>query len=128
MIRLLPNHGVQTVYLTLQDAARDYTYTHYLLELVNQTTKESFFFVASVDYDNPRYTAITVRTDTDDTNNVLLTSSGYYVYKAYVQSSAVNLDPANATALVEQGLLLVTDSPISTAPATNPGTWFSYTQ
>lgn len=127
MLRLLPNHaGAQTVYLTLQDAARDYTYTHYLFKLVNQTTKAAFYFVADTPFDNPRYTAVTVYTNTDDTNNVLLEDAGEYTYEVYVQSSATNLDPDNATALVERGLLLVTDTAISTAPATNPGTWFAY--
>lgn len=128
MIRLLPNYaGEQTVYLTLQDGARNYTYTNYLIKLVNQVTKAAFYFVAVTDFDNPRYTAVTLRTDTDDTNNVLLTKPGFYVYEVYVQNSNTNLDPSNAIAKVEQGLLQALDAPITTAPATNPGTWFAYT-
>jgi hypothetical protein len=127
MLRITPNSGEQTLYLTLQDGARDYTYTHYLFKLTNQATKQAFYFVAVVDFDNPRYTAVRVRTDQDDTNNVLLTKPGFYVYEVYVQSSATNLDPDEATAKVEQGLLQATDEPITTAPATNPGAWFAYT-
>ena len=111
----------------MQDGARNYTYTNYLIKLVNQVTKAAFYFVAVTDFDNPRYTAVTLRTDTDDTNNVLLTKPGFYVYEVYVQNSNTNLDPSNAIAKIEQGLLQVLDAPITTAPATNPGTWFAYT-
>ena len=117
MIRLTPNSGTQAIYLTLQDAARDWTYTNYLFKLVNRMSKEAFYFVAYVVVDNPRYTRIDVATNTDDTNNVLLEDTGYYDYAVYVQNSNTNLDPANALAKVEIGTLFVTGAAISNAPS-----------
>lgn len=117
MIRLNPNSGTQAIFLTLQDAARDWQYTNYLFKLVHRMSKEEFFFVGDVVVDNPRYTRIDVATNTDDTNNVLLTDTGYYDYAVYVQNSESNLDPANALAKVEIGTLFVTGTAISNAPS-----------
>jgi len=117
MIRLNPNSGTQAIYLTLQDAARDWTYTHYLFKLVHRMSKKAHYFVGYVIQDNPRYTRIDVATNVADTNNVLLTETGYYDYAVYVQNSSTNLDPENALARVEIGTLFVTGTAISSSPA-----------
>jgi len=118
MIQLLPNYsGAQTIYLTLQESARDYDYTHYLFKFTHRMSGEAHYFVAVTPFDNPRYTAVEVYTNTDDVNNVLLTETGYYEYEVYVQSSATNLDPDSAIAKVEQGLLYIFGVDITTTPA-----------
>lgn len=114
------------MYLTLQESARDYEYTHYLFKLTHRLSGEEHFFVADVSVDNPRYTAVDIVTDTDDTNNVLLTETGYYEYEVYVQSSSSNLDPANATALIERGLLYVFGVDITTTPSISASDNFVY--
>lgn len=116
MIRLNANAGTQAIYLTLQDAARDWEYSHYLFVLTHRMSKKAHYFVAVTIFDNPRYTRVDVATDTDDTNNVLLTETGYYDYAVYVQNSAINLDPDNALARVEIGTLNVPGGAISSAP------------
>lgn len=127
MIQLLPNYsGAQTMYLTLQEAARDYNYTHYLFKLTHRLSGIDHYFVAVTPFDNPRYTSVEVYTNTDDTNNVLLTETGYYEYEVYVQTSASNLDPDAATALIEQGLLYVYGTTITTTPTISATDNFVY--
>lgn len=127
MLQLLPNYaGVQTMYLTLQEAARDYSYTHYLFKLTHRISGVEHLFVADVSVDNPRYTAVDVRTDTDDINNALLTETGYYDYEVYVQTSSTNLDPDNAIAMIEQGLLYVFGQDITTTPTISASDNFVY--
>jgi hypothetical protein len=118
MLYLNPNTGEQILYLTLQDAARDYSYTHYLFKLVNRSTHEAFYFVADVETDNPRYTAIRVRTNIDNTNNVLITEFGEFDYFVFVQNSSTNKDPnnVNVVAQVEQGTLKVNGPSITSFP------------
>lgn len=118
MLYLLPNSGNQNIYLTLQDAGRDYTYTHYLFKLVHRMTLEDFYFVGYVMNDNPRYTKIQVATNATTTNNVLLTETGDYDYFVYAQNSSTNKDPNNAAvvALIEQGTLRVPGAGIVSLP------------
>ncbi len=118
MLYLLPNSGNQEIYLTLQDAGRDYTYTHYLFKLVHRMTLEDFYFVGYVMNDNPRYTKIQVATNATTTNNVLLTETGDYDYFVYAQNSSTNKDPNNAAvvALIEQGTLRVPGATIVSLP------------
>ena len=118
MLYLNPNQANQTLYLTLQEAARDYLYTHYLFKLVNRTTGEDFYFVAVTDYDNERYTAVAIDTNVTNTNNVTLTDPGDYDYFVYAQTSSTNLDPANVAVagLIERGTLRVPGPAIATFP------------
>jgi hypothetical protein len=118
MLYLNSNSGNQNIYLTLQDAGRDYTYTHYLFKLVHRMTLEDFYFVGYVINDNPRYTKIEVATNATTTNNVLLTETGDYDYFVYAQNSSTNKDPNNAAvvALIEQGTLRVPGAGIVSLP------------
>jgi hypothetical protein len=118
MLYLNSNSGNQNIYLTLQDAGRDYTYTHYLFKLVHWMTLEDFYFVGYVINDNPRYTKIQVATNATTTNNVLLTETGDYDYFVYAQNSSTNKDPNNAAvvALIEQGTLRVPGAGIVSLP------------
>jgi hypothetical protein len=118
MLYLNSNSGNQNIYLTLQDAGRDYTYTHYLFKLVHRMTLEDFYFVGYVINDNTRYTKIQVATNATTTNNVLLTETGEYDYFVYAQNSSTNKDPNNAAvvALIEQGTLRVPGAGIVSLP------------
>jgi|688.fasta_scaffold03350_45 hypothetical protein len=118
MLYLNSNSGNQNIYLTLQDAGRDYTYTHYLFKLVHRMSLEDFYFVGYVINDNPRYTKIQVATNATTTNNVLLTETGDYDYFVYAQNSSTNKDPDNAAvvALIEQGTLRVPGAGIVSLP------------
>ena len=118
MLYLNSNSGNQNIYLTLQDAGRDYTYTHYLFKLVHRMTLEDFYFVGYVINDNPRYTKIQVATNATTTNNVLLTETGDYDYFVYAQNSSTNKDPNNAAvvALIEQGTVRVPGAGIVSLP------------
>jgi hypothetical protein len=118
MLYLNSNSGNQNIYLTLQDAGRDYTYTHYLFKLVHRMTLEDFYFVGYVINDNTRYTKIQVATNATTTNNVLLTETGDYDYFVYAQNSSTNKDPDNAAvvALIEQGTLRVPGAGIVSLP------------
>lgn len=118
MLYLNSNSGNQNIYLTLQDAGRDYTYTHYLFKLVHRMTLEDFYFVGYVINDNPRYTKIQVATNATTTNNVLLTETGDYDYFVYAQNSSTNKDPDNAAvvSLIEQGTLRVPGAGIVSLP------------
>lgn len=118
MLYLNSNSGNQNIYLTLQDAGRDYTYTHYLFKLVHRMSLEDFYFVGYVINDNPRYTKIQVATNATTTNNVLLTETGDYDYFVYAQNSSTNKDPDNAAvvALIEQGTLRVPGAAIVSLP------------
>ena len=118
MLYLNSNSGNQNIYLTLQDAGRDYTYTHYLFKLVHRMTLEDFYFVGYVINDNTRYTKIQVATNATTTNNVLLTETGDYDYFVYAQNSSTNKDPNNAAvvALIEQGTLRVPGAGIVSLP------------
>jgi hypothetical protein len=118
MLYLNSNSGNQNIYLTLQDAGRDYTYTHYLFKLVHRMTLEDFYFVGYVINDNPRYTKIQVATNATTTNNVLLTETGDYDYFVYAQNSSTNKDSNDAAvvALIEQGTLRVPGAGIVSLP------------
>jgi hypothetical protein len=72
-------------------------FTHYLLELTNESTKETYYAVPTLDYDNERYTQFDLPTNADAVTSVLITESGLYTYKMYGQNSATNLDPTDAT-------------------------------
>lgn len=114
------------MYLTLQEKARDYTYTHYLFKLTHRMSGVEHFFVAVTTADNPRYTAVEIFTDTDDLNNAKLTETGYYEYEVFVQSSSTNLDPTNKATSVERGLLYVYGQDITTTPAISATDNFVY--
>jgi len=102
MIHLQPNTSDNIVYLTLYEKKKDFaTFTNYLFKLVHQTSFEEYFFVATVNVDNERYTKITVSTDVADTNNILMVENGYMYYYVYGQNSEKNLDPTDASVIGE---------------------------
>jgi len=110
MIHLQPNTANNVVYLTLYEKKKDFaTFTNYLFKLVHQTSFKEYFFVATLNVDNERYTKITVSTDGTDTNNLLMEENGYMYYYVYGQNSETNLDPLNAAVIgeIEVGVVSV---------------------
>jgi len=118
MLYLNSNSTAQSLFLTLQDAARDYSYTHYLFKLVHRMSKEEHYFVADTPTDNPRYTEVEVATNGVTINDILLTETGDYDYYVYVQNSSTNKDPESALVegMVEQGTLRVPGASPFTVP------------
>lgn len=86
--------------------------------------------MASTTDDNKRYTAVSVQTDTDNINNVLLTDGGLYDYKVYGQNSATNTDTDSpkVVGVFELGTLLVTDEAAHTFPTISIPTDIIYYQ
>lgn len=110
MIHLQKNTADNVVYLTLYEKRKDFaTFTNYLFKMVHQTSYKEYFFVATVNTDVERYTKITVSTNVDDTNNILLEENGYMYYYVYGQNSETNLDPDNAVVIaeIERGIVSV---------------------
>ena len=122
MIHLQPNASTNTVYVSpFQSRKFLATFTHYLVELVNNATREDFYFIADVAIDNERYTKVIVPTDTDNptAGSILLIESGLYTYKIWGQNSASNLDPLDAVVVgaCEVGSCKVADESAWTIPS-----------
>jgi hypothetical protein len=110
MIAILPNTTSQNIYLTLKEKQKDVgSWTNYLVEIQGEMTREKRYFIANVVEDNARYTKITMNTNANDALNgdLLITETGQYWYKVYAQDSDTNLDPVNAIAEIERGVLHV---------------------
>lgn len=110
MIAILPNTTSQNIYLTLKEKQKDVgSWTNYLVEIQGEMSREKRYFIANVVEDNARYTKITMNTNANDTLNgdLLITETGQYWYKVYAQDSDTNLDPVNAIAEIERGVLHV---------------------
>jgi hypothetical protein len=110
MIAILPNTTSQNIYLTLKEKQKDVgSWTNYLVEIQGEMSREKRYFIANVVEDNARYTKITMNTNANDALNgdLLITETGQYWYKVYAQDSDTNLDPVNAIAEIERGVLHV---------------------
>ena len=121
MIHLVPSSASNDVYVSpFQSRKFLASFTHYLVELLNNASRETFYFIADVTVDNDRYSKFIVPTDTDDptAGSILLTQSGLYTYKIWGQNSASNLDPTDASVvgICEVGSCKVSDEPAWTIP------------
>ena len=120
MIYLSPNSSSNVVYVTPFEARKFLaSFTHYLLELTNDATKETHYAVPTLDYDNERYTQFDLPTDADAVTSVLITESGLYTFRIWGQNSASNLDPSDASVvgLCEVGPCRVAASAAWTIPS-----------
>jgi len=122
MIHLTPSSASNDVYVSPYQSRKFLaSFTHYLVELLNNATRETFYFIADVTVDNDRYSKFILPTDTDDptAGSILLTQSGLYTYKIWGQNSASNLDPTNAAVvgICEVGSCKVSDEPAWTIPS-----------
>lgn len=109
MVYLNTNTANQDAFLSL-DEGRAYfnvAFTHYLLILTYEMTREELAQVVVVINENERVTKIRLTT-------VGLIDAGKYKYDVYGQNSAVNLDPTNASVvgLVERGSMILQDGTI----------------
>jgi hypothetical protein len=121
MIHLTPSSASNDVYVSpFQSRKFLASFTHYLVELLNNASRETFYFIADVTVDNDRYSKFILPTDTDDptAGSILLTQSGLYTYKIWGQNSASNLDPTDASVvgICEVGSCKVSDEPAWTIP------------
>ena len=122
MIHLTPKAARNEVYVSPYQSRKFLaTFNYYLVELLNNATREAFYFIADVAVDNERYTKIIVPTNTDDptAGSILLTESGLYTYKIWGQNSASNLDPLDAVVVgaCEVGSCKVADESAWTIPS-----------
>lgn len=108
--------SANTVVLTLTEKAT-LTNPDYLFVFKSDQTEAEFIFIASDTSVYPeRYNKFTV---TEKANpdplqgEVSLPNTKFYSYTIYEQNSSTNLDPANATGVVETGKMEVFDTPNS---------------
>lgn len=109
MVYLNTNTANQDAFLSL-DEGRAYfnvAFTHYLLILTYEMTREELAQVVVVINENERVTKIRLTT-------VGLVDAGKYKYDVYGQNSNSNLDPTNASVvgLVERGSMILQDGTI----------------
>jgi len=100
MITLRPNQGGQKILCTPFEARKFLaSFTEYLVVLRNDSSEETYAFIANVTYDNERYSQFRISTALDNptAGNILLTESGLYTYTIYGQNSDSNLDPDDAS-------------------------------
>jgi len=107
MILLLPN-VVNKVALTLTSVST-LSSPYYLFELENNQTFEKYYFTAPDQSGYPEsYNLFFVRVKTNPNplnGEVNLVIGEEYSYHVYEQTNPANLDPANATGIVENGIL-----------------------
>lgn len=109
MVYLNTNTANQDAFLSL-DEGRAYfnvAFTHYLLVLTYEMTREELAQVVVVINENERVTKIRLTT-------VGLVDAGKYKYDVYGQNSNDNLDPTDASVvgLVERGSMILQDGTI----------------
>ena len=102
------------VVLTLKEKTT-LTNPKYLFVFKNdQTNVESTFIATDTSSYADRYNRFTVTEKTNPNNltgEVRLSLDGFYTYTIYEQTSSTNLNPANATGIVETGKVQVNATP-----------------
>ena len=99
------------VVLTLKEKTT-LTNPKYLFVFKNdQTNVESKFIAADTSSYTDRYNKFTITEKATSPNNLIgevtLSLDGFYTYTIYEQTSSTNLNPANATGVVETGKVQV---------------------
>lgn len=99
------------VVLTLKEKTT-LTNPKYLFVFKNdQTNVESKFIAADTSSYTDRYNKFTITEKATNPNNLIgevtLSLDGFYTYTIYEQTSSTNLNPANATGVVETGKVQV---------------------
>jgi len=107
------NKGTSTEFaVTLQEKTTLAT-PFYLFKFTNDTSKVDYFcIIADTSTQKQRFNLFSFTEGVNDALNgsLILSGSGYYDYYIYEQDNSTNLDPANATGLVEQGKMRLFDS------------------
>lgn len=122
MIQITKN-ATNNIALTLTEKCT-LTSPDYLFVFQSDETRDSYEFIAA---DTSTYTdrynlfAIIETNSTPDplAGEVELPLVGFYTYTIYEQNSATNLNPANATGIVEVGKVQVIDTPSTDSEYSN---------
>jgi len=108
---LLTKNTTATYYLTLTENVT-LTSPYFLFEFTNEFTLTPVYFIAAnTSSYTQRYDSFVI-TETSGTNiltsgTITLNPTGQYTYRVWEQTSSSNLNPANATTLLEIGILKV---------------------
>ena len=122
MIHLTPKAARNEVYVSPYQSRKFLaTFNYYLVELLNNASREAFYFIADVEIDNERYSKFIIPTNNDapKIGSILLAESGLYTYKIWGQVGNTNLDPTDAAVvgICEVGSCKVSDEPAWTIPS-----------
>jgi len=102
------------------------TTPYFLFEITHQVDKTPIYFIAT---DTSSYTSwynkfsVTEGTNNPANGQIVCTNAGQYNYRIWEQSSSSNLDPANASTLLETGIIRVdsaTSNTVTTYQPTRP--------
>lgn len=108
---LINKNSTSTYYFTLTENVT-LTSPYFLFEFTNDFTQTPVYFIAantsSYSY---RYDSFVI-TETSGTNiltsgTITLSPAGQWTYRVFEQTSSTNLNPANATTLLETGIVKV---------------------
>lgn len=122
MIQITKN-ATNNIALTLTEKST-LTSPDYLFVFQSDETRDSYEFIAA---DTSSYTdrynlfaIVETSTNPDPlSGEIELPLVGFYTYTIYEQNSSTNLDPANATGVVEVGKVQVVDTPSSDSEYSN---------
>lgn len=109
---LLTKNETSTVVLTLSENVTIPLPCYFLFEVISDDNSESLFFTAEdVSTNTCRYNEFNITLTDSTTDNTIglidLKLNGYYKYKVYQQSIALNLDVELTDGLLESGKLYV---------------------
>ena len=116
-----------TIALTLTEKCT-LTNPNYLFEFeCNDTGVKEYCIAAdtATTAERIRFNKFTITEDSTPNNlngEVDLPINGWYSYTVYEQASSTNLDPANATGIVEKGKMYLSTTPITVAEYTSTST------
>lgn len=110
-MQVITKGATNTLYFTLTEKTA-LSSPKFLFEIVNQVDLDPIYFIAAdTSQFTNRYNKFTVieRSSNLDylTGIIKCTNAGQYEYRIWEQSSSTNLNPANATTLLETGIIKV---------------------
>ena len=131
---LLNKNSTAKVVLTLSENVTINTPVYFLFEIISDDNLTSTFFTAEdISTNTCRYNEFDITlTDgaTDPTIGLIdLELNGYYKYNVYQQAAQFNLDPVNASGIVENGKVYVKGElkPVTTSYTENEeNTYITY--
>lgn len=108
-MQVITKNTTNTLYFTLTEKVT-LSSPYFLFEITNQVDNTPIYFIAT---DTSSYTArynkfsVIEGTNSPTTGRIICTNVGQYNYRIWEQSSSTNLDPANASTLLETGIIKV---------------------
>lgn len=115
-MQVIAKNTTNTLYFTLTEKVT-LTSPYFLFEITNQVDNTPIYFIGT---DTSSYPSrINKFSIVEGTNNptlgqIICTNVGQYNYRVWEQSSSTNLDPANASTLLETGIILVNGTTATT--------------